>query len=428
MTAAAVYEPDSLYAGGRFVSGARLCVDAQGNVVSAPVAGAPVIRLPGRALFPGLVNAHSHAFQRILRARTEVVSNGDDFWAWRELMYRAASSLDPAQLHAVSKLAFVEMALAGVTTVGEFHYVHHQSDGRPYADVHELSKAVIGAAREAGLRIVLLRVAYARAGFQVAPNPRQARFIEPDVDTYLSRVQSLKVDDPLVSVGLAPHSVRAVPREWLVEIAKVPGVKHVHVAEQPGELKACLAEHGKHPVDLLDDVGLLPQAVGVHAIHLDEAHARKLKRVVACPSTEANLGDGVVPADLLMKAGVRISLGSDSQARIALLDEARLLEDNLRLVRQRRAVLDPGEGRLGERLFDCASAAGAEALGLETGHLTSGEPADFFTLPVDSVAASVFGQERVRDVAVAGRLIVRDGQHPQLEAAQRAFAAVVASL
>lgn len=425
-----VYEPEYLYADGVFRGAARLYVDAEGRVAAAAEPGATVVKLPGVALFPGLVNAHSHAFQRVLRGRTERTANGDDFWAWRELMYRAASTLNPEQLYAVSRLAFVEMALAGVTTVGEFHYVHHQPDGRPYDDVHELARAVVRAAREAGLRIVVLRVAYARAGFQVAVNPLQARFIEPDVDTYLSRVASLRFEDPLVTVGMAPHSVRAVPRDWLQAIARTGGaaVTHIHVAEQPAELKACLAEHGRHPVDLLDEVGLLPNATAVHAIHLDETHARKLKRVCACPTTEANLGDGVVPADVLLKAGVRISLGSDSQARIALLEEARLLEDNLRLVRQRRAVLDAGDGRLAERLFDCASVAGAEALGVETGSLRVGQPADFFTLPVDSVAAAVFGQERVRDVAVQGRLIVRDGRHALLEAAARDFAQVISKL
>lgn len=422
-----VFEPEFLYAEGRWVGGARLCVGSDGRVTAAAEASAVVVPLPGRALLPGLVNTHSHAFQRVLRGRTERVAEGDDFWAWRELMYRAASSLTPEELYSASLLAFVEMALAGVTTVGEFHYLHHQPDGRPYDDVHELARVVVRAARDAGLRIVLLRVAYARAGFQVAPNPLQARFIEADVDTYLLRVESLRFSDPLVSVGMAPHSVRAVPREWLSEIARVRGrAVHVHVAEQPAELKACAAEHGLHPVDLLDEVGLLPGATAVHAIHLDEAHARKLRRVCACPTTEANLGDGVVPADVLMRSGVSISLGSDSQARISLLDEARLLDENLRLVRQRRAVLD--DGALGARLFTCATVNGAEALGVDVGSLRVGQPADFFTLPVDSVDAAVFGQERIRDVAVQGRLIVRDGQHALHEQALGAFARVVARL
>jgi formimidoylglutamate deiminase len=425
---ATVFEPEFLYAEGSWVRGGRLCVGDDGRVVASAPPGAAVLRLPGRALFPGLVNAHSHAFQRVLRGRTERVANGDDFWAWRELMYRAASSLSPEQIYSASLLAFVEMALAGVTTVGEFHYLHNQSDGRPYGDVHELARAVIRAARDAGLRIVLLRVAYARAGFEVAPNPRQARFIEPDVDTFLSRVESLKVDDPLVSLGIAPHSVRAVPRPWLEAIARGAGsrVIHIHVAEQPAELKACLAEHGLHPVELLDQVGLAQRATAVHAIHLDASHAKKLTSVCACPSTEANLGDGVVPADLLMRSGVRVSLGSDSQARISLLDEARSLDENLRLLRQKRAVLD--DGALGARLFACASVDGAAALGIDTGALRVGQPADFFTLGVDSVDAAIFGQERVREVAVQGRLILRDAVHPLHESARARFAEVIAAL
>lgn len=424
---AAIYEPEfGVYESGAMSSGSKLYVDAEGRIAAEPPPGAPTIKLPGRALFPGLVNAHSHAFQRVLRARTERVANGDDFWAWRELMYRAASTLDPEQLHAVSRLAFVEMALAGITAVGEFHYVHHQPGGQPYADVHELARAVVRAARDAGLRIVLLRVAYARAGYQVAPNPLQSRFIEPDVDTYLSRTESLRFDDRLATVGLAPHSVRAVPREWLEAIAKRPGVTHIHVAEQPAEVVACRAEHGLHPVELLEEVGLL-HATAVHAIHLEPGHEQKLRSVCACPTTEANLGDGVVPADVLLGAGVKISLGSDSQARIALLEEARLLEDNLRLVRRRRAVLDGPPG-LGARLLACATEHGAAALGLETGTLRPGAPADFFTLGVDSVTEAVFGQAPVRDVAVQGRLVVRDGQHELYEEAKRGFAAVLRAL
>lgn len=423
-----VYEPDLVYSAGRLLPG-RVCVAADGTVAAS--AEGQVVKLPGRALFPGLVNAHSHAFQRVLRGRTEYVSQGDDFWAWRELMYRAASSMSPTQLYVASRQAFIEMALAGITTVGEFHYLHHQSDGRPYADVHELAKAVVRAARDAGLRIVLLRVAYARSGFQTPVNPLQARFLEPDLDTYLSRTLGLKLMDPLVSVGLAPHSVRAVPREWLVEIAKVKAVTHIHVAEQAAELSMCRAEHGLHPVDLLDEVGLLhAQTTAVHAVHLEAGHAAKLKRVCACPTTEANLGDGVVPADALMREGCSISLGSDSQATINLLQEARLLEDNLRLMRQRRAVLDPGTGPegLAARLFACATVEGARSLGVNAGTLAPGESADFFTVDVDAANAVVFAQPAVRDVAVAGKLIVRDGQHAHAEASRADFAALLKAL
>jgi formimidoylglutamate deiminase len=431
------YEPDFLFAQGKLEAGARLAVDDAGRVAGAD-AGASAVRLKGRALFPGLVNAHSHAFQRVLRGRTEQVEQGDDFWAWRERMYRAASTLTPEQLYVASRHAFLEMALSGITSVGEFHYVHHQPDGTPYADVHELSRQVVRAARDVGLRIVLLRVAYARAGYQVATNPRQARFIEPDVNTYLKHTLELKFEDPLVTVGLAPHSVRAVPRPWLEAIAKAAPhrVTHIHVAEQPAEVKACFAEHGRHPVDLLDDVGLLhTRTTAVHGIHLDGSHAKKLARVCACPTTEANLGDGVVPADILLTEGCGVCLGSDSQARIDLLEEARLLEGHLRLQRLKRAVLD--ESALGVRLLRFATEEGARALGLDTGTLAPGQPADFFTVdlnhpslagvPPESLAFAAT-PAAVRDVAVQGRFIVRDGQHVLAEKSSAELSALIAAL
>jgi formimidoylglutamate deiminase len=431
-----VYEPDFLFAEGKLQAGARLCVDDDGRVAASGQGAA--VRLKGRALFPGLVNAHSHAFQRVLRGHTERVEQGDDFWAWRERMYRAASTLTPEQLYVASRQAFVEMALAGITTVGEFHYLHHQPDGRPYDDVHELARQVVRAARDAGLRIALLRVAYARAGFQVPSNPRQARFIDPDVETYLQRALELKFDDPLATVGLAPHSVRAVPRPWLEAIARAAPdrITHLHVAEQPAEVKACFAEHGLHPVDLLDDIGLLhARTTAVHGIHLDGSHAKKLARVCACPTTEANLGDGIVPADILAAEGTHLCLGTDSQARIDLLEEARLLDGHLRLQRLKRAVLEPEH--VGAQLLRIATEEGAAALGLDVGRLAPGQPADFFTVdlthptvvgvPLESlVFAATPGA--VRDVAVQGRLIVREGQHALAAPSSEKFAALVNAL
>ncbi len=435
-----VFQPEYLYAGGRLQAAGSLVVGADGRVLAAAPAGAAVVKLPGKLLLPGLVNGHSHAFQRLLRGRTEYVAKGreaDDFWSWRELMYRTANALDADGVYAASRQAFVEMALAGITTVGEFHYLHHQPDGTPYADVHALAKQVVRAAREVGLRIVLLRVGYARAGFQQPPNPLQRRFCDLDAETFLQRTFDLRralAGDEAVSVGFAPHSVRAVPREWLEAVARHPGeVTHLHVAEQPAEIRACLAEHGRRPVELLADVGLLhPRMTAVHAIHLEPAEIDALGRakanVCACPSTERNLGDGVIPADALLKAGVSLSLGTDSQADIHLLDDARQLEGHLRLVRGRRAVLDPGAGTLAglaERLFDCTTLGGARSLGLDVGALTPGQPADFFTVdlahpslvgaPAEALLPTVVfaaSTGAVSEVAVSGKLIVEGGRHP----------------
>lgn len=450
-----VYQPDFLYRRGRFHADSSLQVGADGRILpEGPVpAGARVVRLPGRALLPGLVNGHSHAFQRLIRGRTEYVASGsgtDDFWSWREAMYRAAESLNPEEVYTASRQAFLEMLLAGITSVGEFHYLHHQADGTPYVERNALAYEVIRAARDVGLRIVLLRVGYARAGFRVPENPRQRRFIDQDVDTFLASVEELAREmegRSGVSVGLAPHSVRAVPREWLTVLAGARGElpMHMHVAEQPKEIEACVAEYGLRPVELLSEVGLLQSRfTAVHAVHVTEQEARMLGTggafVCACPSTERNLGDGIVPADRLVGAGVRLSLGSDSQATVDLLEEARQLEGHLRLSRVRRAVLDPGGGAvdgLAARLFEMATVNGARSLGLPTGTLEPGAPADFFTVdlnhpslvgssPASLLSGLIFGADKaaVREVAVEGRLVVRDGHHPQTEESGRAFHAL----
>jgi formimidoylglutamate deiminase len=454
-----VYQPDLLYRHGRFHEGSSLLVGADGRILpEGPVpVGARVVRLPGRALLPGLVNGHSHAFQRLIRGRTEYVAAGsgtDDFWSWREAMYRAAESLRPEEVYTASRQAFLEMLLAGITSVGEFHYLHHQPDGQPYVERNALALEVIRAARDVGLRIVLLRVGYARAGFRAPENPRQRRFIDKDVDTFLASVEELVREtegQAGVSVGLAPHSVRAVPRDWLTVLAGIRGALpvHMHVAEQPKEIEACVAEHGLRPVELLEEVGLLePRFTAVHAVHVTEEEARMMGEVgafvCACPSTERNLGDGIVPADRLLGAGAKLCLGSDSQATVDLLDEARQLEGHLRLSRVRRAVLDPGGGAvdgLAARLFEMATVNGAKSLGLPTGALVQGAPADFFTVDLNHpslVGASpssllpglVFSGDKavVRDVAVDGRLVVRDGLHPRTEESGRAFHALARRL
>lgn len=456
---ATCFVPELAVVGGQLLTRPTLCVDGQGLVAASAPSGATVRPLPGRLLLPGFVNGHSHAFQRVLRGRTELRAEGheaDDFWSWRERMYEAATSLSPEQLYAVSRQAFVEMALAGVTTVGEFHYLHHQADGTPYDDPSLLASTVIRAARDVGLRVVLLRVGYARAGFQVPENPRQRRFIDRDVDAFLKAVEHLRARhaDPLVTVGLAPHSVRAVPPDWLRQLARARpgGPLHMHVAEQPAEVRACLAETGLRPVALLADAGLLDERfTAVHAVHLEAGEVAALgaarATVCACPSTERNLGDGIVEADRLLAAGVQLSLGSDSQAHIDLLDEARQLEGHLRLLRLGRAVLFPStgegprEGRLGQVLLRALTTSGARSLGLAHGALTPGQSADFVTIdlnhpsllgvpPAAALTGAMLGASSaaIREVCVQGRLIVEDGRHPLEAEAAAAYQRVMATL
>jgi formimidoylglutamate deiminase len=442
--------PDLLYIGGQFERGLALVCEASGAIIKVAPADQLTdekrVRLANRAMLPGMINAHSHAFQRVLRGRTEYRSiragasplpnhevDRDSFWTWREMMYSAATRLTPDDVYDASRMAFLEMALGGITAVGEFHYLHHAPDGVPYDDPNLLAKEVVRAARDVGLRIALLRVAYARSGYQTEVNPRQPRFIERDPALYLKNVEGLKADldqagDEAAWVGIAPHSVRAVPLDYLREVTAYANEHqlkiHMHVAEQPAEVSACVEEYGRTPIALLDTEGLLSERfTAVHAIHVTPKAIPSLARtraiVCACPTTERNLGDGVVPADEYFKQDVAVCLGTDSHAQIDLLEDARELEYHLRLQKLERAVL--GGAAL---LFDCATTNGARSIGAAGGALEVGRPADFFTIALDDpsiagaapdnlLASIVFASSRaaVREVVVGGKPIVSEGQH-----------------
>jgi formimidoylglutamate deiminase len=472
-----------MFTGGGFRRQALLC-DETGTIAEIEDEGEAVRDevaerhdLANRALLPGLINAHSHAFQRVIRGRTEyrTANNKDSFWTWREMMYSAAARLSPEDVYDASRMAFLEMALSGITAVGEFHYLHHAPDGSPYDDPNLLGKEVVRAATDVGLRIALLRVAYARSGFETEANPQQRRFIETDPETYLKNVERLIVDlergsSPTVRegvlagdhalphgratapdnppraaasawVGIAPHSVRAVPLAYLKEIVAFANHRqlpvHMHVAEQPAEVSACIAEYGRSPVALLATEGLLSERfTGVHLIHVTPkaiamlADARAI--VCACPTTERNLGDGIIPVDGFFNRGVRVSLGTDSHTEIDLLEDARELEYHLRLQKTERVVLataeEEGKSALAHRLFECATINGAQSIGAPGGALETGRPADFFTVDLNdpSIAGAssddlfsniVFSLSRtaIRDVVVGGRRIVEAGRHAQQE-------------
>ena len=425
-----LYRPELLYAGGAFTSGADLLVSPEGAVLASGPS-AKIVELPRRAFLPGFVNAHSHTFQRLIRGKSESrAMSGRDFWSWRGTMYHAAAQLDPQDVYDVARMAFLEMLLSGTTTVGEFHYLHNAPGGRPYDDPNLLSKQIIAAAQSVGIRIVLLRSAYLRAGFELPPDPGQIRFYET-ARQFLDNMEALAAATN-VQVGVAPHSLRAVPLGELKEIVawtrahKLP--LHMHVAEQVGENEACLREYGLTPVALLGREGLLGRDfTAVHAIHITAEEISSLSRsattICSCPTTERNLGDGIIAADLVMRQGIPIALGSDSQAQIDPLEDARQLEYHLRLERQQRAILDQiGNQTLASRLFDCATIHGANALGVPTGL------ADFFTVDLEDLSIAghsgedllplaVFSLNRsaIRDVMVNGRWVVRDGKHPLQE-------------
>ncbi|HEY0404750.1 MAG TPA: formimidoylglutamate deiminase [Pyrinomonadaceae bacterium] len=456
---AVAWLPELIYTGGQFSRGLALVCDEAGRILRlarVEEARCRIVRLKNRALLPGLVNAHSHAFQRVIRGRTERRGGAarDNFWTWREMMYSAATRLSPEDIYDAARMAFLEMASGGITAVGEFHYLHRTAAGQEYADPNLLGKEVVRAARDVGLRIALLRVAYARSGYLSEANERQARFIEAEPETYLRHVErlqsDLKMDAQAAWVGVAPHSVRAVPLSYLRAVFEFANARqlpqHMHVAEQPAEIAACLAEHARAPVALLDAEGFLSEHfTGVHAIHITTEEARMLARarslVCACPTTERNLGDGIIKTDLLFNEGVRVSLGTDSHAQIDLLEDARELEYHLRLQKLERAVLACGDddrfSSLAARLFDCATAHGARSIGAATGALEPGRPADFFTVELDDLsiagaateellACIVFALSRaaVREVCVGGKLIIEDGRHKHEREIIERFAAV----
>ena len=357
---------------------------------------------------PAMVNAHSHAFQRGLRGRAERPSpaGADDFWSWREEMYRLAASLTPESIEEVSRAAFEEMKAAGYGAVGEFHYVHHQPDGTPYDDPNAMAKALARAAQAAGLPIVLLPAAYDRGGWKRPPSEGQQRFCDPDVEAFLHRVERLRdwaEDQAGVQVGVAAHSPRAVPSSWLEAIAQWSDehgtVRHVHAAEQPREVEEVRAEYGCSPIELLERTGFLgPKASVVHAIHVHERDVALLAEtgttVVSCPTTEGNLGDGHPPLLAFRDAGVHIALGSDSQVRIDPFEEARELETLARREGGTRNALLAGSADLWRRLSENGRTSlgladtGTATVDLDSSELSGVEPEDLHHALVTCASAA----------------------------------------
>jgi formiminoglutamate deiminase len=432
------------------VAAVALDVDAGGILravtpgTARPGAGEAVV-LRGLTL-PGLVNAHSHAFHRALRGWTQGADRGS-FWTWRERMYAVARRLDPDSYRALAAATFAEMALSGITTVGEFHYLHHDAQGRPYR--HDaMGEAVIAAASDAGVRITLLDTCYLTGGIGQPVSEVQRRFRDPGADGWVARVERLAASPaacaPTVRIGAAVHSVRAVPPASIAAVANWArhhdAPLHAHLSEQPAENDACEAAYGRSPTRLLADYGALgPRFTAVHATHLADDDIAALggsrSSICMCPTTERDLADGIGPAAALRAAGSPICLGSDSHAVIDLWEEARAVELDERLATGRR-----GTHAAADLLVD-ATAGGAESLGWSGGgRLVAGAPADLCTLRLDgpalagtlgadgtgAAAAAVFAGRsgEVNDVVVAGRRIVADGVHirlgsvgPRLEAA-----------
>ncbi|HLI61042.1 MAG TPA: formimidoylglutamate deiminase [Solirubrobacteraceae bacterium] len=374
-----------------------------------PQGPAPLAR---RRRIPAMPNAHSHAFQLDLRGVGERVRRGgnDDFWSWRTAMYRLAGSHDPDSMREVGARVYGMMARAGYGAVGEFHYVHHRPDGTPYEDPNAMAIALAEAALDRGLAITLLPAAYHRAGWadgaDVPPADGQRRFCDPSVAAYLERVDALRdwaAGRDGVSVGVAAHSVRAVPAAWLAAIAEYADrhalVRHVHASEQRRELAECEAEHGCSPIELLHRTGFLGQRTSVvHAIHVSDSDVARLADsdtiVVTCPTTEGNLGDGILPGLRYRDAGVRLAIGTDEQTRIDPFEELREMET---LARREGETRDALLAAAGGELWDVTAAAGRASLGLD------GDPAG----PADRAAARA---------GAAASAIEIDLDHPELAA------------
>jgi formiminoglutamate deiminase len=401
----------------------RVRIDVAGSTIrSVARASEPSGTVLRGLTVPGFANAHSHAFHRALRGRTH--HGRGSFWTWRERMYAVADRLGPDSYYRLARGVYAEMVLAGYTSVGEFHYLHHAPGGAPYNDPNAMSAALAAAAQDVGIRLTLLDTCYLTGGFGRKPDEHQRRFSDGDAAAWAERAAAFKPESELVRTGVAAHSVRAVPPEALAVVAEQADGRpvHVHLSEQPAENNDCLAAHGRTPTALLADVGLLgPDTVAVHATHVNAADIRLLAgaraRACFCPTTERDLGDGIGPARELLDAGVRLCLGSDSHAVVDGFEEWRALELNERLASRTRGRFDVAQ------LFTAAT--DHASIGWpEVGRIEAGAAADLVTVDLDSIrtagtepAAALFAATAsdIGEVLIAGRQVVSDGRHLLVE-------------
>ncbi len=416
--------------------------------------GAEVLKGP---VIPGMSNVHSHAFQRAMAGLTErATSKKDSFWSWRETMYRFLEHLEPKDVEAIAAQLFVEMLKSGYTTVGEFHYLHHQPGGTPYADRAEMSHAVIDAAVETGIAITHMPVLYQYGGFgAVPPVSGQRRFLNSVVEI-LDIVEALRkkhAGNPFVRIGFAHHSLRAVTPDTLKEATAAvrridPFIPiHIHAAEQMGEVDACLEWSQRRPIEwLLENVGLDQYWTVVHATHMTDAETQGLARsgavVGLCPTTEANLGDGIFPLVKFLDHDGRFAIGSDSHISVSPVEELRWLEYGQRLVSKARTIVKTPEiTSVGAALWDKALSGGAQSMGRLSGRIEVGKRADLLVL--DEGLPAMAGKVRdhildsmifagndnpIKDVMVGGRWMVKDRHHKRQEKTFERYCKVIRKL
>ncbi|NBJ11613.1 formimidoylglutamate deiminase [Microvirga arsenatis] len=430
-------------------------LDIEGGTIAAVHPEAPAEgreRVAGIAL-PGLPNLHSHTFQRGMAGLAETRGpQGDSFWTWRQVMYRFLGSLTPDDVEAIAAFAMMEMLEGGFTALAEFHYLHHEAEGRPYADIAELSGRIAAAAHETGMGLTLLPVFYAQGGFGgAAPTEGQRRFIN-DVESYARLLEGARkavagLDDAVV--GIAPHSLRAVTPESLRAVVAMAGEGpiHIHIAEQVKEVEDCLAWSGQRPVAwLLDHAPVDRRWCLIHATHLDTQEVKGIAASGAvaglCPITEANLGDGIFEGVDYLSAGGRFGVGSDSNIEISAPGELKQFEYSQRLKHRARNVLAEREGQsTGRSLYEKALAGGAQALGRRIGAIAEGHRADLVVLDaehpdlatvsgdrwIDSYAF-VAGRAAIDTVFAAGKAVVRSGRHVNRAAIRARYARAMARI
>lgn len=426
---------DKLWSAQGWARDARFGVEA-GQIVAADTQRSEAAERIGQYALPGMPNLHSHAFQRAMAGLAEKQTNpSDSFWTWRETMYAFASRIGPEDLRAIATQLYVEMLKAGYTHVCEFHYLHHQPDGRPYADPAEMSLALIQAAHDAGIGMTLLPALYMTGGFDGrALSERQRRF-GLDVEGYLSLLQQLsKVENATLRVGVALHSLRAVPERAMREVLAAEITRtmpiHIHIAEQIGEVQDCLALRSTTPVEwLLDSMPVDARWCLVHATHMTAQETQRLARSGAvaglCPTTEANLGDGLFPLKTYLGENGVLGIGSDSHISVSPVEELRWLEYGQRLAtRHRNIAVSAANHSVGETLYAAALRGGAQAAGVDIGRAEAGACADLIVL--DETSPQLAGRDEislidtflfagntnlVRHVMANGEWVVRDFRH-----------------
>lgn len=408
-------------------------------------------------VLPGMPNVHSHSFQRAMAGLAEFRGHPtDDFWTWREQMYRLVRLLEPEDIEAISAHLYIEMLKHGYTTVAEFHYLHNDRDGKPYADRAELAHGIVGAASAAGIALTLLPVLYAHGGFGHKPlSPAQRRFggDPAAIVAILRGIAEFHLPAPLLRLGIAPHSVRAIDALLLTEMVDATARMdptmpiHMHVSEQTGEVAECLQTHGVTPLQWISDLVEVDRRwCFIHATHLTALEMRKLAAsggaIGLCPTTEANLGDGIFDFVPWMESRAPWGIGGDSHVSVSPFEELRALEYSQRLrMRVRVVASEESSPDVGANLWSAAAAGGAQAVGHPVGAIAPGLRADFVVLDGDDVdfeslgAAARLGvaifsgnSNRVRDVYVGGRAVVEDGRHGSEDEARNAYRRALARL